>query len=69
MRVDHRQLPGPAPAEPALQQRTPHLARADQQDGAGQRIGHASPSVSNMALSSASRGDLPAQSTNWNAWK
>ena len=29
----------------------------------------ASPSVSNSTLSRASRADLPAQMTNWNAWK
>lgn len=29
---------------------------------------HASPRVSNMVDSSASRGFLPAQSTNWKAW-
>ena len=30
---------------------------------------HASPEVSNMAASIASRADLPAQTTNWNAGK
>jgi hypothetical protein len=29
----------------------------------------ASPEVSNMAESIASRAPLPAQTTNWNAWK
>ena len=31
--------------------------------------GYASPDVSNIAASSASRADFPAQTTNWNAWK
>ena len=30
---------------------------------------YASPDVSNIAASSDSRADLPAQTTNWNAWK
>ena len=30
---------------------------------------YASPLVSNIAASSASRAGLPAQTTNWNAWK
>ena len=30
---------------------------------------YASPAVSNITASSDSRADLPAQTTNWNAWK
>jgi hypothetical protein len=35
--------------------------------GAGKRAGYASPDVSNIAESMASRADLPAQTTNWKA--
>ena len=34
----------------------------------GDEPGYASPAVSNIAASSASRALLPAQTTNWNAW-
>jgi len=32
------------------------------------RISYASPAVSNIAASMASAADLPAHTTNWNAW-
>ena len=64
-----------AEPQPAFEQRTAHLAGADQDEVAGEiaqirrRARHASPEVSNMADSIASRADLPAQTTNWNAGK
>ena len=66
-----------AEPQPALKQRGPHFARANQNQKAREitqirtlRIltlisgRHASPVVSNIAESIASRGDLPAQITN-----
>ena len=58
--------------QPALQQGAAHFAGADQNDAAGEIAqignrrgrGHASPEVSNIAESIASRADLPAQMTN-----
>ena len=64
-----------AEPQPAFEQRAAHLAGADQNEVAGEiaqirrRARHASPEVSNMADSIASRADLPAQTTNWNAGK
>ncbi len=42
---------------------------ADEYPGWGKRRGYASPAVSNMAASIASRALLPAQTTNWNEGK
>ena len=49
---------------PAVEQRAPHLAAADQDERPGDTH-QASPSVSSMAAVSASSGGLPPQMTNW----
>ncbi len=56
-----------AARQPASEQRPAHLAAADQDQGAGQSDGQASPSVSSMAALSASAGGLPPKITNWKA--
>ena len=63
----------PRASQPSSMARA-HLAGADQEKAAYrfQRLrfaAHASPEVSNMAASSASRAPLPAQTTNWKAVK
>ena len=75
LRFDHHQLLQIEPArDPAVEHGAAHLAGADQEEAAYrfQRLrfaAHASPEVSNMAASSASRAPLPAQTTNWKAVK
>ena len=70
-RLDHRNFLRIKPeADPAFEQGAAHLAGADQNEHAGKitqgigNRGHASPAVSNMAASMASRADLPAQIAN-----
>ncbi len=66
-----------AEPQPTFKQGAAHFAGADQNQQAGEisqignrrGLGHASPEVSNIAASIASRADLPAQMTNWNAGK
>ncbi len=65
---------GQSVGEPSLEQGAAHLAGADEDERGRQRrpgadLAHASPSVSNSTASRASRAVLPAQITNWNAWK
>ena len=68
IRLDHQGIgPGEAAAEPAVQQRTAHLAAADQHERPGKCRHQASPSVSSIAAASASVAGLPPQITNWKA--
>ena len=78
LRLEHRDvLRIEAEPQPAFEQGAAHFAGADQHEQAGEIAqignrrgrGHASPEVSNIAESIASRADLPAQITNWNAGK
>ena len=66
-RLDHRDRGRRNPAgDPALEQRAPHLAAADEEERAGDRA-HASPTVSRIAAARASAGACPPQITYWNA--
>ncbi len=58
-----------AAPNPPVQHGAAHLAGADEKQGLGALQHQASPCVSKSTAASASSGVLPAQMTNWKAWK
>ena len=69
--LNHHDMPGRAARQPTPQERTPHLATSDEEEGRRGRLAarahQASPCGSIIAAAIASSAPLPPHTTSWKA--